>query len=233
MANETDRKSAVKSAMSRAAKLMQLESNGTLDKIAKDPTFRNNINSSLTTNETINTKELMSTNVPKVSDMPMVGRQIPSSSSKVPKAIMEAFMSNPIDDSELYAAMGNGDGRDISFLTEGLGDNNNTASQITKPTQNIREIVNEGLGNSQQYIQPSQQIDYPMIRTIVEEIVRKYAVSLNKKILSEGKQTTNEISTIALGKTFKFLANDGSIYECTMKKISNIHDVKKQKGIIK
>jgi hypothetical protein len=225
MANETDRKSAVKNAMSRAAKLMQLESNGTLDKIANDPTFRNNINSTLNSSESINTKELMSTNVPKASDMPLSSRQMPSSSSKVPKAIMEAFMSNPIDDSALYSAMGNGDGRDISFLMEGT---NETPTQIVKPTQNVREIINEGLeSNRQQYVPSSQQIDYPMIRTIVEEIVRKYAVSLNKKILSEGKQNANEISTIALGKTFKFLDKEGNIYECTTKKIGNINQKKK------
>ena len=66
-----------------------------------------------------------------------------------------------------------------------------------------------------------------MIRTIVEEIVRKYAVSLNKKIISEGKQTTNEINTIALGNTFKFLSKNGDIYECTMKKIGNVNNKKK------
>lgn len=224
MANETDRKNAVKSAMSRAAKLMQLESNGTLDKIAKDPTFRNNINSTLTSDGAIDTKELMSTSVPKASSMPINERRMTNSSSKVPKAIMEAFMSNPIDDSALYSGMGNGD--ELSFLTDGL--NENVQTQITKPTQNVRQIINEGLeNNSQQYVPTSQQIDYPMIRTIVEEIVRKYAVSLNKKIISEGKQNTNEISTIALGNTFKFLDKEGNIYECTTKKIGNLKDKKK------
>ena len=76
-------------------------------------------------------------------------------------------------------------------------------------------------------VQMSAQVDYPMIRTIVEEIVRKYAVSLNKKIISEGKTSTNEVNTISLGKTFKFLANDGTIYECQMKKIGNINEKRK------
>ena len=97
--------------------------------------------------------------------------------------------------------------------------------------QNVRQLVNEGMG-TQQYIQQpqmqvTQQIDYPMIRTIVEEIVRKYAVSLNKKIISEGKQTANEVNTIALGDTFKFLDKQGNIYECTMKKVGNINNKKK------
>jgi hypothetical protein len=76
-------------------------------------------------------------------------------------------------------------------------------------------------------VQMTAQVDYPMIRTIVEEIVRKYAVSLNKKIISEGKSSTSEVNTISLGKTFKFLDSKGNIYECQMKKVGNINDKRK------
>jgi hypothetical protein len=71
------------------------------------------------------------------------------------------------------------------------------------------------------------QVDYPMIRTIVEEIVRKYAVSLNKKIVSEGRQETNEVNTISIGKSFRFLAKNGDLYECVMKKVGNVNDKRK------
>ena len=60
-----------------------------------------------------------------------------------------------------------------------------------------------------------------MIRTIVEEIVRKYTSSLKNKLLQENNG--NEVNTISLGKNFKFLANDGTIYECTMKKIGTLN----------
>ena len=224
MANTQNRAALVQGAMNRAKKLMQLESNGTIDKIASDPQFKANIDASLTSSDAVLTESMMTTARDRSKQGPIVTRQMGENASNVPQAIREAFMSNPIDDSALYDAMG-GDGRDLSFLTEGL----EQPKEIVKPTQNVRQIVNEGMGTQPQvqYAQTAQ-IDYPMIRTIVEEIVRKYAVSLNKKIISEGKQTNNvnEVNTIALGKTFKFLDSAGNIYECTMKKVGNVNKKK-------
>jgi hypothetical protein len=153
--------------------------------------------------------------------------------SNVPAAIREAFMTNPIDDSALYEALGEqGDGRSLSFLTEGLAPKQQP-QQVAQP-QNIRQIVNEGMGTQQYVQQPqmqvTQQVDYPMIRTIVEEIVRKYAVSLNKKIINEGKQTPSQVNTIAIGKSFRFLAENGDIYECSMKKVGNVKNKKSVNG---
>jgi len=231
MANEVDKRAKLQSAMSKAKKLMQLESNGTLDKIAA--AHKDGINATLTdaTGEML-TEGLMTTSRDRQKTAPMpVRQQMGENANNVPAAIREAFMTNPIDDSALYAALGEqGDGRSLSFLTEGIDDVKPT--QTVVPPQNIRQLVNEGVGGTQQYIsqpQVSQSIDYPMIRTIVEEIVRKYAVSLNKKIISESKQADaiSQINTIALGETFKFLTKDGTIYECTMKKVGNINNKKK------
>lgn len=230
MANEIDKKAKLQEAMSRAAKLMKLESNGTIDKIASDPSFRANIDTSLDGGVAIN--ELMSTSRDRNTQAPQITRQMGENANNVPQAIREAFMNNPIDESDLYSAFGEqGDGRSLSFLTEGI----KPKQEIVKP-QNVRNIVNEGMVNAQPQMQTAQQIDYPMIRTIVEEIVRKYAFSLKNKILNENKQTNgiNEVNTIVFGKTFKFLTENGDIYQCTMKKVSNINDMKKnKKGVIK
>lgn len=227
MANEVDKRAKLQNAMSKAKKLMQLESNGTLDKIAA--AHKDGINATLTdpSGEML-TEGLMTTSRNRQTTAPMpVRQQMGQNASNMPKAILEEFMSNPIDDSALYAALGEqGDGRSLSFLTEGMDAVQPT--QTVVPPQNVRQIVNEGMG--QQYVQQPQvmqSIDYPMIRAIVEEIVRKYAVSLNKKIMNESKQETNEINTISLGKSFKFLAKNGDLYECTMKKVGNINDKKK------
>lgn len=225
MANNTQNRAAVvQNAMSRAAKLMKLTENGTIDKIARDKDFIDNINTSLSSKDGVLTEELMTTARDRKTQGPIVTRQMGENASNVPAAIREAFMSNPIDDSALYDAMA-GDGRDISFLTEGI----EQPRKIVKPSQNISQIVSEAV---QPQVQISQQIDYPMIRTIVEEIVRKYAVSLNKKIISEGKQNNgvNEVNTIALGKSFKFLTENGDIYECTMKKVGNLKNKKNVNG---
>jgi hypothetical protein len=72
----------------------------------------------------------------------------------------------------------------------------------------------------------ASSVDYPIIRTIVEEVVKRYAVSLNKRI-NEGKENVSEINTISLGKTFKFLDSKGNIYECVMKKVGNINNKRK------
>jgi hypothetical protein len=229
MANEVDKRARLQSAMSKAAKLMQLESNGTLDKIAA--AHKDGISSSL--DGGVMTEELMTTSRDRIKQGPIVGRQMGENASNVPAAIREAFMTNPIDDSALYEALGEqGDGRSLSFLTEGLAPKQQP-QQVTPP-QNIRQIVNEGIGGQQYVQQPqmqvTQQIDYPMIRTIVEEIVRKYAVSLNKKIINEGKQTPSQVNTIAIGKSFRFLAENGDIYECSMKKVGNVKNKKSVNG---
>ena len=220
MANEVEKRARLQSAMSKAAKLMQLESNGTLDKIAA--AHKDGINESL--DGGISTQELMTTSRDRKTQGPIPTRQMGQNAANVPAAIREAFMANPIDDSALYEALGEqGDGRSLSFLTEGL---EQPQQRTVAPPQNVRQIVNEGMGTQQP--QMGQAIDYPMIRTIVEEIVRKYAVSLNKKIIGENKQQdVNEINTISLGKTFRFLAKNGDLYECTMKKVGNVNDKKK------
>lgn len=220
MANTQNRAALVHNAMGRAKKLMQLESNGTIDKITSDPQFRANIDASLTNTDAVLSESMMTTARDRSTQGSIATRQMGENASNVPQAIREAFMNNPIDDSALYDAMA-GDGRDISFLTEGL----EQPKEIVKPSQNVRQIVNEGIGTQtqMQYAQTAQ-IDYPMIRTIVEEIVRKYAVSLNKKIISEGKQAQSvpTINTIALGETFKFLDSEGNIYEGKLVKKGNI-----------
>ena len=224
MANNVNRESVVKSAMSRAAKLMQLESNGTLDKIAA--AHKDGINSSL--DGDVTTQDLMTTARNRKTEAPMITREMGENASNVPAAIREAFMNNPIDESSLYGAFTAGGDGSLDFLNEMTM--SQQQPQITQPTQDVRQLVNEGMGyTSSSQPQVSQQIDYPMIRTIVEEIVRKYAVSLKKNILAENKQGTpiNQVNTIALGETFKFLTKDGTIYECTMRKVGNINNKKK------
>lgn len=230
-ANPADKQAKLQNAMSRAKKLIQLESNGTLDKIAKGA--RDGINTSL--DGEVMTEQLMTTPRNRRTEAPMIGGQMGENAMNVPAAIRESFANMTINDSSLYSAFGGGGNDDLSFLTEGMQE-----EQVQEPpkrqrvnvqTQDVRQIVNEGLGYKQQQYTPqmqvSAQVDYPMIRTIVEEIVRKYAVSLNKKIINENKSQVSEVNTISLGKNFKFLANDGSIYECTMKKIGNINDKKR------
>lgn len=227
MANNVNRESVVKSAMSRAAKLMQLESNGTLDKIAT--AHRDGINTSLDDSSMLS-QDLMTTATNRMTEAPTAQIQMGGNAINVPSAIRESFANMQIDETALYAGLGGADSG-LNFLDE-MGGQKQAAKNIA-PTQDVRQIISEGMP-SMVSTQPQtvQQVDYPTIRTIVEEIVRKYAVSLKKNILSESKQTAqlNQVNTIALGKTFKFLDESGNIYECTMKKIGNVKNKKSVNG---
>lgn len=216
-----NRMSKVKAALERSKKLITLESNGSIDKIAK--TKQADINLSLDPTANITSESMVSTKRNNMMAMPSQGTMM---NSNVPAAIRESFASNPIDDTALYGALSN-DGRDLSVL---FGEQKVQQSQNVSPNE-IRNIVNEGLGNNAQTVTQTSQIDYPMIRTIVEDIVRKYTVSLKQKLLTEGKGQENVIDTIVLNKGFKFLDSKGNIYECTMKKVSNINEIKKKQSI--
>ncbi len=217
--NIAERQAILQNSMSRAKKLMQLDANGTLDKIANGA--RNGVSESL--GGGVTTDQLMTTKRNRSTDALPIQGVMSVAASNVPQAIRESFAKNPIDVNSLYGTQGGTD--ELSFLNE-------TVQQPNAPrqTQNVRQIVNEGLGTqqTQQYV-PSSQIDYPMIRTIVEETVRKYALALNKKIISEGKEKQGgKLTTLTIGESFKFLDDDGNLYECTMKKIGNIKDKKKK-----
>ena len=225
--NPADKQAKLQDAMSRAKKLIQLESNGTLDKIAKGA--RDGINNSLSDGGNIISEQLVTTPRNRMAEAPIVGGQMGSNAANVPAAIRESFAKMSIDNSALYSAFGGGNGGndDLAFLTEGLSSTPTETLQAPVQTQNVRQLVSEGLGETQPQRQyQSQQIDYPIIRTIVDEIVRKYTLSLKNKLINEGKQNDNQINTIAFGKTFKFLDNEGNIYECTMKKIGNVKNKK-------
>ena len=225
-ANPADKQAKLQNAMSRAKKLIQLESNGTLDKIAAG--VRDGVNSSLEGGDII-TEQLMTTPRNRRTEAPMIGAQMGENAMNVPAAIRESFSMNPIDESSLYSAFGGAQGGndDLAFLTEDIP-TPRQPQRVNMQSQDVRQLVNEGMGYQQpQYVpQASAQVDYPMIRTIVEEIVRKYAVSLKNEIINEGNRS-NEINTISLGKTFKFLDSKGNIYECQMKRVGNINDKRK------
>lgn len=198
----------IKAAKSKSLRLMQMDKK--LDAMAKG--VRGEITESFSSSEPVPTQSMMSTKIDKSMGIPTGGRM----NENVPLAIREAFQKNPIDESQLLMNTMSGGG-DLSFLNE----------NVVTPTRTAP--IMENIQQPQPQVQTvSAGIDYPMIRTIVEEVVKRYAVSLNKRINeSKGGNEVNEINTISLGKSFKFLAKNGDLYECTMKKVGNINDKRK------
>lgn len=198
--------SKLKNALGKASKLMSMDKNGTISKIAESK--RDSINTSLN-DSTVSTESMMTARPQR--NMTEVPRNV---NSNIPRAIVESFSKNPIDTSMIGSIGGSSN----SVLdTIGIQEQARTVQH-----QNTSSTIQE-----QHTVQTQVQgIDYPMIRTIVEDIVRKYTSSLSKKMLSESKGSVNELTTMTLGKSFKFLDRQGNIYEATLKKIGNINNKK-------
>lgn len=198
--------SKLKDALGKASKLMSMDKNGTISKIAESK--RDSINTSLN-DSTVSTESMMTARPQR--NMTEVSRNV---NSNIPRAIVESFSKNPIDTSMISSIGGSSN----SVLdTIGIQEQARTVQP-----QNTSSTIQE-----QHTVQTQVQgIDYPMIRTIVEDIVRKYTSSLSKKMLSESKGSVNELTTMTLGKSFKFLDRQGNIYEATLKKIGNINNKK-------
>ena len=208
--NAEERKARIAAARKGSLRLMQMDANGTLDKLMEGK--MDDINDSLTSADAnVTSASLMSSNrEERMSNMPTGKMSV--AAANVPSIIRESFQSQPPVN----------DITNTSSVLDGMFD---LGSLQSEKKQRVTE----------QARQPQQGyttggVDYPMIRSIVEEIVRKYAQSLNKKIINEGAGGGAEVNTIALGKTFKFLDSKGNIYECTMKKVGNINKKKSVNG---
>lgn len=207
--NAEERKARIAAARKGSLRLMQMDANGTLDKLMEGRA--DEINDSLTSADAnVTSESLMSTKrEDRVKRMP-TGR-MGVAAANVPSIIRESFQNQP------------------------PVNENMTTSSVLDDMFSLEDLQPRGKQQITEQVAPVQQsfttngVDYPMIRTIVEDIVRKYAQSLKKNLVTEGVGGA-EVNTIALGKTFKFLDNKGNIYECTMKKVGNINNKKSVNG---
>lgn len=135
--------------------------------------------------------------------------------SKLPKEIIESMISNPI----------NTDG-----FSQSLADPAVTALMskvnINQPKQPARQIVNETVEIPRQQEQPSLQssysIDYSLIKSIIEETVRKYMSSAVKKILKEIGSGGDKLNAMMIGDKFNFISENGDLYEATLNFKKNV-----------
>ena len=207
--NAEERKARIAAARKGSLRLMQMDANGTLDKLMEGRA--DEINDSLTSADAnVTSASLMSTKrEDRVKRMP-TGR-MGVAAANVPSIIRESFQNQP------------------------PVNENMTTSSVLDDMFSLEDLQPRGKQQITEQVAPVQQsfttggVDYPMIRTIVEDIVRKYAQSLKKNLVTEGVGGA-EVNTIALGKTFKFLDSKGNIYECTMKKVGNINNKKSVNG---
>lgn len=190
----------IKAAREKSLRLMQMDADGTLDKYLKEGKVQRNTQAS----------EAPMQPQPR-QPRPIDTSRLSESAKHIPREILESFATNKIDDSALLDGVFDSQNA-LSMLDEGVQARPKAKVTESVQTQPIQQVL-------------TQSVDYPMIRTIVEDVVRKQIGALSKKMLNESK--TSDISTITLGKTFKFLAKNGDIYEAKLQKIGNINEQKK------
>ena len=211
--NAEERKARIAAARNNSLRLMKMDANGTLDKIIEGKA--GDINDSLISEDAnVTTESLMSSKIDRSTQPIPTGGRMSIAAGNVPSVIRESFNSNPPISEEMVSS---------SVLDDMFGLMN------VQPQQKKQQITEQAKAAPVQQSFSTGGIDYPMIRTIVEDIVRKYTQSLKKNLVTEGTGNA-EVNTIALGKTFKFLDNKGNIYECTMKKVGNINNKKSVNG---
>ena len=137
---------------------------------------------------------------------PTMPKSMPTN-SKLPKEIIESMINNPINN-EMDNIM-------ASMTPENMGIQKNVIPQPKK--QVIREEVTSA---------PSQVqgVDYSLIKTIVEDVVRKYSNAIAKKVINESKGSDGMLKAMKIGEKFSFITDSGDIYEATLKKKKNIND---------
>jgi len=120
--------------------------------------------------------------------------------SKLPKEILQSFKENKIDIGE------------NKFLDE-----------VVNKTVEEKRVVKQPIVEQQSTV-GGQQIDYSMIKMIVEECMRKYTSSLKKTILNESKSVNegNSLKAMKIGDKFSFIDDSGNLYEAKLTFVKNI-----------
>lgn len=196
-------------------KIMEMDANGQLDKYSKNVDM--DASGNFLINETSNYSEPFTENTyiqQDVYNTPQM-ESVNVKNSRLPKEILESMESNPIDTKILEAQMGQASVLDALGVPKNFENSRRLmGTKHPKPAQQLTETV-----------QIQSAIDYSLIKTIVEDCVKKSIASLKKTMLTESTNNNsgNEAVLIKLGEGFKFVTKSGDIYAATgLKKVGHI-----------
>lgn len=137
--------------------------------------------------------------------------------TNLPTEIFESMTKNVIDTKPLSNGMPELGGSVLDNLK-------------IQPKQ-TKKIVNEQIMQPQQI---SSNVDYSLIKTIVEDCVKKYSSALKKSILNESKELMKEnvgtLQAMKLGNKFSFVDDEGNLYEAKLTFIKNLNENKNKGG---
>ncbi len=139
--------------------------------------------------------------------------------SKLPKEILESFKTKQIDPSPLGYGVSSSILDEVNYRTQGKLYNEETNAQPqAKPKQQLVENV--------QIPTNATNVDYSMIKMIVEDCMRKYVSSLKKTIINESKNNNDELQALKIGDKFSFITKNGDLFEAELKFIKNLNNKK-------
>ena len=139
--------------------------------------------------------------------------------SKLPKEILESFKTKQIDPSPLGYGVSSSILDEVNYRTQGKLYNEETNTQPqAKPKQQLVENV--------QIPTNATNVDYSMIKMIVEDCMRKYVSSLKKTIINESKNSNDELQALKIGDKFSFITKNGDLFEAELKFIKNLNNKK-------
>ena len=201
-------------AQERAKKIIQMDAHGELNKYKKNSMhMAESVLSDNSTTQPITLSQPITQ--PTSKDM----RTIPSMggmANKLPKEILESFKTKQIDPYQTHT-------QQRSILDEV---NMMTNGELLKQEQTVikpQPIVENVLPT--QTAANNSNIDYSMIKMIVEECVRKYTSSLKKSIMNEAKlnSSNDELQALKIGDKFSFITKNGDLYEAKLTFVKNIN----------
>ena len=145
------------------------------------------------------------------------GGSIEYSHSKLRKQIIESIAANPLDMTVVDPKMD----AFTEKLKQTLPNSFNRSYEIQeKLEKQDRQELNEVQGNNNA-TSASVNVDYELIKTIVESVVDKKINELKKGMVNENLSygSNSSLKAMKLGEKFLFLDSDNNIFECQMKYI--------------
>lgn len=214
--NPSDRKNNVMAALNKAQKMIQKDSANNIGNVHTNvkSIFDVPQGTPLTVSENVNYSLPQENNIYEEVDYTQ-NYQPQVKNTSLPTEIFESMTKNYIDTTQMA--------KGIPELGGSVLDNLNIKRE-KKPTV-IKETVEQP-----QVVQTSN-VDYSLIKTIVEDCVKKYTSALKKSIINESKElnevkTNNSLQAMKIGEKFSFIDNEGNLYEAKLTFIKNINNKK-------
>lgn len=174
---------------------------------------------------------------------PITSGGFSQAASKLPKEMIESFQNNPISDFNSMNGLSVLDSMQIKRQPPQPKQQINedyypeeksmpSTEELLTRSRALHEQTTQKSGyNPQQSYQPqpnimpsTNNIDYSMIRIIIEDCISKQLSEFKKTMLNESTVNGQKGDVIlTIGDSIKFIAKNGNVYEGVVKKVGNIN----------